>query len=132
MSFRWLRVHEYEAVVIRGLVRDFQLSDEQAHRLIKARWPMSALQLPAEARPRGLEITLDDVTAWLKQTVGEHWDDGEPVDPARTWITAKMADRCFEWLVRTGRARPTEFGLSLTNGPLTADKLLQFCKAGDN
>ncbi|RMD85728.1 MAG: hypothetical protein D6815_01230 [Candidatus Dadabacteria bacterium] len=131
-AMRYLNNSEYESFLL-SVLKKTGLTADDALRLLAARWPMPAVPgLGNEAFGRGLIVSHEDVADWLREVIGETWDNGEPVEPTTTLVSPRLADSFFAWAVANGRAKSTPVGQMMSRNPERLDMILKASKAHEN
>lgn len=128
---QYLNNEEYEAIAALALKR-YGLTQSQIQTLLAARWPMLGTGLISEAEGRGLIITRQDIEDWLREITGGKWSDGAPVTPENTFFSLPLAERFFEWCVKTKRAKPTLVNHLLEENPSYKKRILQLANSQSN
>lgn len=98
----YLNFSQYHLVMVRGLMRQWQIDNERAHLIAMSRFPMSSHTAIDEIAVRGLQVTLADIEEfWFELT-------SELIDTNRLQWSAKSIENFILWAVSRDRAKPIE------------------------
>jgi hypothetical protein len=111
----------YESLLVHKLMW-LGLSREQAEQAAADRWPMDAASVSYECRGRGLELTRDDLTAFLHRRYRRtHFADGEPIKAGSVAWIPETVDALLDWAFEEGRgSTPDEDALDADDADLAA------------
>lgn len=97
---KYLNFSQYHLVLVRGLMSQWQLSNDQSHMMAVSRFPMSSHLVIDELKVRGLEASLADLE--------EFWFElhREMIDSSRLQWSAKSIENFIEWALSKDRVKP--------------------------
>lgn len=99
---------EFDGLVIAGLIRTLGMDPATARATAKSRWPMCGEVVVAECRGRGLVLTADDVTDYLRHRFDRtHCLDGAPLTAENVVMPSYMVSELLDWAIAEGRGIPS-------------------------
>jgi hypothetical protein len=98
----------YESVLFHTLA-DLGLAPEEAAAIFLQRWPMEVDGVLSECYGRGLALTTEDLTSYLRSYFGPHgYIDGEPITARDIGWNEKHVNGVLAWALENGRGEPRD------------------------
>ena len=93
---------QYHLILVRGLMRQWKMTNDAAHAMAMSRFPMSSHSTLDELAVRGLRLSLSDIE--------EFWFElhNELIDSQRLQWSAMSIENFVNWAIARGRAKPIE------------------------
>ncbi len=98
----YLNFSQYHLVMVKGLMKQWQIDNERANLIALSRFPMSSHLVLAEVATRGLKVTLADIE--------EFWFEiyNQLIDCDRLQWSARAVENFMTWAISRDRAKPIE------------------------
>lgn len=101
-----VQADEHRRRIIAGLV-DMGMDPDRAREYEAARWDLSGAEALDECRWRGLALTAEDLTDFLRQRFGrDTFPDGAPLTHEAVGWSRKYVDLALSWAMEQGRGEP--------------------------